>query len=202
MPKTFLLSGSHRASAESLKVTRFIEQAILRAFPGRETFLYSLSENPIPLWDENEGGASDEHWAEPARHLGEADSLVVVCPEWNGMVTSGVKNFLHLAGADLVGHKAGLIVTVSASDNGVYPVSELRMNGTKNNRLCWIPEHLIIRQVGKVWNGEEPDPAVKSDAYLRKRLNYCLKLLDAYGHALTTVRESGLVDHQAFPNGM
>lgn len=202
MSKTFLLSGSHRAEAESLKVTRFVEQAIQRAFPSRETFLYSLSGNPLPLWEENEGGVADDLWAEPARHLAEADSLVVVCPEWNGMATSGVKNFLHLAGADLVGHKPGLLISVSASDNGVYPISELRMSGTKNNRLCWLPEHLIVRRVGTMFNGAEPNPEDKLDAYLRKRLDYCLTLLDAYAKGLSAVREAGLVDHETYPNGM
>ncbi|MCC5790117.1 MAG: NAD(P)H-dependent oxidoreductase [Opitutales bacterium] len=198
--KTFIINGSHRKEAESLKTAKFIQQTLSSMLPERETYVFSLSENPLSLWDETQGGPNPDQWEEPSRHLKEADSLIVVCPEWNGMVTAGLKNFLHFCGTDLVGHKAGYIVTVSASDNGAYPVAELRMNGTKNNRLCWIPEHLIVRQVGEVFNG--PEAAGKSDAYLRKRLQYGLRILDAYAKTLTPIRDGDLIDHEAFPNGM
>ena len=198
--KTFIVSGSHRKEAESLKTAKFIQKTLSQTVPERESYLFSLSENPLSLWDEEQGGPNPEQWAEASRHLQESDSLVVVCPEWNGMVTSGLKNFLHFCSADLVGHKAGYIVTVSASDNGAYPVAELRMNGAKNSRLCWIPEHLIVRKVGSVFNEEEA--AGDTDAYLRQRLQYGLKVLDSYALALTGIRKSGIIDHESFPNGM
>ena len=46
------------------------------------------------------------------------------------------------------------------------------------------------------------EPVSEDDRYLRERIDYAAKLLLAYGRALTTVREAGLVDHARFPNGM
>jgi azobenzene reductase len=114
-----------------------------------------------------------------------------------------VKNFLLNCSAAEVGHKPGLIVTVSASRGGSYPVAELRMSGTKNNRLCWIPEHVIIHHAGQ--NLNEPDGTAglgKEDEMQRQRLRYALRVLAEYGQSLRQVRASGVVDHQTFKSGM
>ena len=97
----------------------------------------------------------------------------------------------------------GLIVAVSASRGGSYPVAELRMSGTKNNRLCWIPEHVIIQHAEQNLNTPDGSPDIgKEDAMQRKRLRYALRLLAEYGQALKLVRASGAVDHKTFPSGM
>jgi hypothetical protein len=118
------------------------------------------------------------------------------------MATSGIKNFLHLCRHDTVGHKPALLVSVSAGINGAYPIAELRMTGGKNNRLCFIPEHVIVRNVGSVLNGPQPADDNRHDASIRERLDYALQVLIRYGHALATVRTSGVIDHRRFPNGM
>ncbi|TVR47468.1 MAG: NADPH-dependent oxidoreductase [Puniceicoccaceae bacterium] len=198
----FILSGSHREKAESLKVARFLQAKLEREHAGVSTFLYSLSNNPLPLWTEDEGGAPGDLWDPIAAELKRADALIVVCPEWNGMATSGTKNFLHLAGVGLVGHKPALAVAVSAGVGGAYVIAELRMSGYKNNRLCWLPEHLIIRGVGKVFNRPEPDESGKEDRYLHGRAGYALRLLVEYGKALRAVRATGVIDHEKYGNGM
>lgn len=201
--KFFVLSGSHRAEAQSLKVANYVQAALPQEVPGAEVFLYSLSNNPLPLWDEASGGAPDELWAPISRELQAADALVVVSPEWSGMATPGVKNFLLNCTAGEVGHKPGLIVAVSAGRGGSYPVAELRMSGTKNNRLAWLPEHVLVQNVEGSLN--TPDGAAelaKEDATIRARLRYALRLLGAYAQALRAVRASGVVDHKTFRNGM
>ncbi|MBA3848624.1 MAG: NADPH-dependent oxidoreductase [Opitutus sp.] len=201
--KYFVLSGSHRAEAQSLKVARYVQAALPQEAPGAEVFLYSLSGNPLPLWDEASGGAPDELWGPISRELKAADALVVVTPEWNGMATPGVKNFLMNCAVDEVGHKPGLIVSVSAGRGGTYPVAELRMSGTKNNRLVWIPEHVIVQHAESNLNAPDGSPALaKEDATIRARLRYALRLLGAYGRALGGVRASGVVDHKTFRSGM
>ncbi len=200
--RAFILSGSHRAEAQTLKVARYI-QGRLAATPGTENFLYSLSGNPLPLWDEASGGAPDELWDPISRELQAADALVVVTPEWGGMATPGVKNFLLNCTAGEIGHKPGLIVTVSATRGGSYPVAELRMSGTKNNRLAWIPEHVIVHHAESNLNA--PDGAAdlaKEDQLIRARLGYALRLLAEYSKALHGVRASGVIDHKTFRSGM
>lgn len=201
--KFFVLSGSHRAEAQSLKVANYVKTVLTRSHPGAEVFLYSLSGNPLPLWDEASGGAPDEIWDPISRELKAADALVVVTPEWSGMATPGVKNFLLNCTADEIGHKPGLIVTVSASRGGSYPVAELRMSGTKNNRLAWIPEHVIVQHVEANLNSPDGTAGLaKEDTTIRQRLQYALRVLAAYGEALKGVRASGVVDHQTFRSGM
>ena len=199
----FILNGSHRAEAQSLKVANYVQAVLTREHPGAETHLYSLSGNPLPLWDETTGGAPDALWGPISAELKAADALVVLTPEWSGMATPGVKNFLLNCTADEIGHKPGLIVTVSASRGGSYPVAELRMSGTKNNRLCWIPEHVLIHHAEQNLNAADGSPDMgKEDAMQRKRLRYALRLLEEYGKALKQVRASGVVDHKTFRSGM
>jgi hypothetical protein len=79
----------------------------------------------------------------------------------------------------------------------------LRMSGFKNNRLMWIPEHVIFLHF--VENLNAPDAAQglsKEDSFLRKRLRYALRLLEEYGKALKQVRASGVIDHKTFKSGM
>ncbi|HVT73846.1 MAG TPA: NAD(P)H-dependent oxidoreductase [Lacunisphaera sp.] len=200
--KFFVLSGSHRPAAQSLKVARYVETVLKREHAGAEVHLYSLAGNPLPLWDDATGGAPDELWNPIAAELKAAAALVVVTPEWGGMATPGVKNFLLNCTADEIGHKPGLIVTVSASRGGSYPVAELRMSGTKNNRLVWIPEQVIVQHAEQNLNAPEGAELAKEDATIRARLRYALRLLAEYAKALALVRASGVVDHKTFRSGM
>ena len=128
---------------------------------------------------------------------------MIVTPEWGGMATPGVKNFLLNCTAGEIGHKPALIVTASATRGGSYPVAELRMSGYKNNRLAWIPEHVIVHHVRENFNLPDGAPELsKEDTLLRARLRYALKILEQYGRALAHVRASGVIDHQTFKSGM
>jgi NAD(P)H-dependent FMN reductase len=201
--KCFLLCGSHRAESQSMKVTRYLAAALPQEVPGATAAVRSLGGNPLPLWDEAHGGAPDALWEPISRDLQAADALVVVTPEWSGMATPGVKNFLLNCTAAEVGHKPGLIVSVSAGRGGSYPVAELRMSGTKNNRLAWLPEHVLVQHVEASLNAPDGAPDIgREDAAIRARLRYGLRLLGAYARALADVRASGVVDHKAFRNGM
>ncbi len=201
--KFFILSGSHRREAQSLKVANYVKSVLIREHTGAEVFLYSLSGNPLPLWDEATGGAPDELWDPISAELKAAEALVIVSPEWSGMATPGVKNFLLNCTADEVGHKPALIVTVSATRGGSYPVAELRMSGYKNNRLTWLPEHVIVQHVEQNLNAPDGTADLaKEDAIIRKRFRYALRLLEEYGKALRQVRTSGVVDHKTFRSGM
>ena len=201
--KFFILSGSHRAEAQSLKVANYLKAVLLAEHKGASVFLYSLSGNPLPLWDEANGGAPDALWDPISAELTAADALIIVTPEWSGMATPGVKNFLLNCTASEVGHKPALIVAVSAGRGGSYPVAELRMSGYKNNRLCWLPEHLIVQHVDSSLNAADGTEGLsKEDAAIRQRAHYNLRLLAEYAKALAAVRASGVVDHKTYRNGM
>jgi hypothetical protein len=119
------------------------------------------------------------------------------------MAPAGLKNFFLLwAGGGELAHKPALLVSVSASDNGADPIAELRMSSYKNSRLCYLPEHLIVRQVKSVFNEDTSENDEESHSYLSGRLDYCLDMLGEYATALRQVRASGKVSLEDYPNGM
>lgn len=202
--KLTIISGSHRHDSQSLKVARVV-QRLLEDGICEETALIDLGGNPLPLWDQGvwDGDPKwDEYLPPIKRQLADSDGLVVISPEWHGQVPAGLKNFFLLFGKDVLGHKPALIVTVSAGDGGAYPVAELRMSSYKNSRLCYIPEHVIIRHVESVLNDREEENEARSDTYYRERLAWALGILKEYAHALGQVRASGAAETDKFRNGM
>ena len=203
--KIGIISGSHRINSQSEKVSRFIEKALIDNEQCGDTWLYTLTDNPLPLWEE---GIWDKEpaWEErlnPIREeLQSCDGLVIVAPEWHGQVPAGLKNFFLMVNRFDVGHKPAMIVTVSNGDGGAYPVAELRMSSYKNNRILYIPEHVIVRNVESVLNVDPADNNVGADDYFRERIGWTLDVLLAYAEALKPVRKSGIVLNAKFGNGM
>jgi NAD(P)H-dependent FMN reductase len=202
--KIALISGSHRQHSQSIKVANHIEKAILNKQYATDTFLYSLAGNPLPLWDESiwEG---DEVWqarlAPLSKELSSSDGFVIIAPEYHGQVPAGLKNFFLMWKTEL-SHKPALIVGVSSADGGAYPVAELRMSSYKNNRICYLPEHLIIRDVESVLNEKDDDNNASADEYFRERIDWSLGILKEYAIALKQVRASGVTKTDRFANGM
>ena len=203
--KITIVSGSHRNPSQSIKVARHIQTALLSKDAADSVEIFSLADNPLPLWDQRvwEG---DPEWrallGPLQRQLSESDGFVIVSPEWHGQVPSGLKNFFLLCSAREVGHKPALIVTLSAGDGGTYPVAELRMSSYKNNRICYIPEQIIIRQVEQVLNEDAQNNDPRSDDFYRQRISWSLDILKAYATALKPLRESGVTENEMFKNGM
>jgi len=155
------------------------------------------------MWRESDDAQKDNFesiWPQISDELLACDALVVVAPEWHGMVPPALKNFfLHCDGE--LANKPGLIVGVSAGNGGAYPISELRMSSYKNSRICWIPDHLIVRNVEDVLN-DSSELTTASEGKLRQRAMYCVRLLAEYAKGLSLVRSSGVVDLVAHPFGM
>ena len=202
--KVAIICGSHRDNSQSAKVARHIQNTLQSEY-SEQTWLFDLGGNPLPLWDQGVWDG-DEAWKERLQpikqELADCDALVVVSPEWHGQVPAGLKNFFLLFSKQELGHKPALIVTVSSGDGGAYPVAELRMSSYKNNRLCYIPEHVIVRHVEKVLNEKAEDNDPGADGYFRERISWALNILRQYGLALKQVRESGVTATDKFNNGM
>ena len=203
--KISIMSGSHRVNSQSEKVSRYIQHTLEEQKLCDETWLYLLAGNPLPLWDESIW-ESDPDWAirlgPVSEQLADSDGFVIVSPEWHGQVPAGLKNFFLMWGKGELAHKPALIVTVSSADGGAYPVAELRMSSYKNNRLCFIPEQIIVRHVESVLNADEEKNNADADRYFRERIPYALGVLREYALALDSVRASGAASLQVFKNGM
>lgn len=199
-----IVSGSHRNPSQSEKIGRYIESQ-LQEKNDIEPFLYSLADNPLPLWDQSiwEGDAAWEERLAPLKEqLSKSDAFVFIVPEWHGQAPAGLKNFFLMFNRFELGHKPAYIVAVSSVDGGAYPIAELRMSSYKNNRLCYIPEQLIVRNAEKVFNEDPKDNDESADSYFKARLNWSLDILIGYGNALKSMRDSTQVHHDDFGNGM
>ena len=203
--KVSLICGSHRKVSESAKVSRFIERTVNETKVFDEVFHYNLGGNPLPLWDETfwEDNPKWHKLIDPIRkELVESDALILVSPEWHGAVPAGLKNFLLFWTKGEIAHKPAFIVTLSIVDGGSYPVAELRMSSYKNSRVCYIPEHLIVRYVEKVFNEDPTKNDPSAQEYFVDRLNYDLKLLREYANAFKQIRASGAADLSVYTSGM
>lgn len=204
--KIGIICGSHRNASQSGKISKHIEQELLRQNICQETWLYDLADNPLPLWDEGIW-SGDKEWQERlaplSAQLKSCDGFVVVSPEWHGMAPAGLKNFFLMwtAGGELA-HKPALIVTVSTADGGSYPIAELRMSSYKNSRICYLPEHLIIRYVDTVFNENAKDNNEEAQSYFEARLGYCLDMLGEYSLAFGNIRASGKTSMETYTSGM
>ncbi len=198
--KLAIVSGSHRKNSESHRVSLYLQSVLQKM--GSEASVIDLGGNPLPLWSPElfTDANFKAVWGPMAETLQAADGLIVVSPEWGGMVPAGLKNFFLFCSNRELAHKPGLIVSVSAGIGGTYPVAELRDSSYKNNRLCYIPDHVIVRNVNDVLKGDAP--ASDLDASLRKRIDYSLKTFCKYAEALTVVRAANLLDLENYPYGM
>ena len=203
--KITLVSGSHRLNSQSHKVSAWIKKTLLDEGFCEQAFLLDLAANPLPLWEEKIW-ENDREWqqrlAPLSTELASSDAFVVVCPEWHGMAPAGLKNFFLMWSNGELAHKPALIVTVSSADGGSYPVAELRMSSYKNNRLCYLPEHLIIRYVENVFNEDPATNSKTAQPYFEQRLHYCLTMLKQYGLAFRQIRASGAGNLSDFKSGM
>ena len=202
--RTFILSGSMRPNSQTRKVANFIQHSLSSENLAEESFLLDLGHQPLPLWtkDREKDSAFLETWNPIYSELEKADSLVILSPEWNGMATPGVLNFLLLCDNKILAHKPVLLVGVSNSRGGGTVISELRSYGLKNTFYSAIPEHLIIHNVESMMNNFDLKLGEKDDIYIKNRTIYAIKLLKEYAQALQLVRDSGVINLESYVNGM
>lgn len=205
--KIGIICGSHRQDSQSEKVGRFAARHLEAEGLADATWVFSLAGNPLPFWDEGLG-SGDPRWSDALgdlrAELADCDAYVVVTPEWHGMVPAGLKNFfLLVTGSGELAHKPALIIAVSGgAGGGAYPVAELRMSSYKNSRICYLPEHLIVRNAGRVFNEDALENDPESHPYLAARLDYCLQMLREYALAFRAIRASGKASLEHYRNGM
>jgi NAD(P)H-dependent FMN reductase len=203
--KIGIISGSHRNPSQSEKVARHIEKQLADIFDDIEPWLFTLADNPIPLWEESiweDDPVWNERLADLKQKITDSDGFVIISPEWHGQVPSGLKNFFLMFNRFQLGHKPALIIAVSSADGGAYPVAELRMSSYKNNRICYLPEHVILRNVESILNEDAKDNDERADGYFRERIDWALGILRGYSIALKDMRASTEIFHDKFGNGM
>ncbi len=208
--KFAIISGSHRPNGNSGRIAHHIEGQLKAS--GKDTYVLNLATTELPFWDEGLWGAEglstkwEKLWNPIKAELESADAFVVISPEYHGMAPSKLTNFFLLLGNgdSAVAHKPALLVTVSASAGGAYPAAELRGFSTKNNKMVYLPEQLILRNAGELFVPEVKPEHAESNAYLSERLTWLLAMLNDYAEGFKSIRAKGntRVPHPKFANGM
>ena len=191
--KIVIISGSNRRNSQSIRISNIIFKKL--SFLNINVSLLNLEKESFPFWQDDYDNLVSPHkkaFEKTSLLLKDAEGFIFVVPEWGGMVPSQVKNIFLLASNNELAHKPGLIVSLSESMGGAYPIAELRSFSYKNTKICWIPEHVIIRKVKEFF----PD----TDERLDSRLDYSCKMLVEYSKALKRVRN--IADLKIFKNGM
>ena len=198
-----IIVGSHRKDSQSAKVARFLASQ-LTSLGDHSCWICDLGKDPLPLWDE-EIGSDAPQWSglkALTEKIDAADAFIIIAPEWHGMVPAALKNFFLVCSGASFAHKPALPVGVSVGPGGTYPINELRTSSYKNNRLCYLPEHLIVRNCMVVMNEDASENDESEHSYISERSLYCMRQLIAYADALAQVRASGAADLTPYPNGM
>lgn len=210
--KIALISGSHRPAGNTGRIAKQVEKLLQKQ--GHSTYMLDLATTELPFWDEGQWGVEGAAtapatwqtvWNPIAAELTAADAYIILAPEYHGMAPSRLTNFFLLLGnSDIVAHKPALLISVSASVNGVYPVSELRSYSFKNNRMVYLPEHLIIRNASEIFIDTIKSEHQATHDYLSERLDWLLLMLADYAEGFKAIRAKGntKVPTPKFANGM
>lgn len=202
-----IISGSHRPTGNSPRIARYIEKQLHAQ--GHTTYLLDLSQSELPFWDEGMWGAAplaekwQTLWQPVAAELAKAEAFIIISPEYHGMVPSKLTNFFLLCGnGSGLEHKPALAISVSAGVGGTYPITELRAFSAKNNRMVYMPEHLIIRTAGEMFLDEVKPEHATANSIVTERLTWLLGLLEDYTQAFKTIRAAGHTANAKFVSGM
>lgn len=190
--------ASHQKKSNSLKVANYIDHLLNLQDKSQ---VVDLRDADLPVWTPEVFESDDvaARWKKIDSILKASDGFVFVTPEYGGMAAPILKNFFLFAGSSQLSHKPGLLVSVSIGLGGSYPIAELKMSSTKNNRLCYVPDHVIVRYAGNVLN--EKEAVDDSDKVTRSRIADGIQTLRAYTEALLQMRKKNTLSSE-FPNGM
>ena len=198
-----ILSGSTRKNSQSLKSANYIKNMLCKHKKTAYVETVCLNELKLPFWDEcywDDDLEKPQAWNELSKKFVKADGIILIVPEWDGMAPPALKNIFNFASQGELFHKPCLIVSVSSGVGGTYPVVELRISSYKNSRLCYLPEHVILRNIGSYLNGEHPE--TDEEIQVIKRLQYALDILEAYVKGFITIRKEKVIKQGLINYGM
>ena len=198
--KISIIAASHRTDSQSKRISKFIENNLVKLETDLDVYSLDLAGTRLPLWSpdkKNGKGIWGEVWKSISDNLNKSDGFILVVPEYGGMATPAAKNIFLLCGNGEFAHKPGLIVSVSSGNGGAYPIAELRSSSYKNTHIMWIPENIIIRNVEEFNPGDHGDNIPK---WMETRIEYVLNLFIAYASNMKPLRK--IINRKDFGNGM
>jgi len=122
--KLLIISGSQRHSSQSAKVANYISST---SEGYKDVSHIELCKYSLPFWDGDQDSIENDAspWTLIRHKIHAADALVLITPEWGGVATPMLKNFLLMCDQQDTAHKPALLVSVVSGINGAYPIAEL-----------------------------------------------------------------------------
>lgn len=194
-----IVCGSQR-SGQSAFLMNYLKEVCINAEIS-EVNTINLFERKIKFWDEevwSKGKDWDTNWNAISEELSNSQGIIILAPEYGGMVPPILKNFFLLCSQNELAHKPALLVGVSSGINGAYPIMELRGSSYKNNKICFMPDHLIIREVEDFISNPESEKFIR----INERIKYSINMLKIYTEAFNQIRSNAEVFLPKFKYGM
>ncbi|WP_286262164.1 NAD(P)H-dependent oxidoreductase [Thalassotalea atypica] len=205
-----LVSSSQRENSKSFEVSKYLQTNILNTMEGIKSSILDLSQYPF-LLDHYGTGRDDQislanNKDEVLAQLYACDAVVVIVPEWGGMIPPTLVNLLLLsangsANGLPLGHKPAFAIGVSASGGGSNPISLLKGYAAKNSHLTWLPLHAIIQNVGDFLVQTWAPTLDNRYSQVQSRLLVGLKSLIIYSKQLASIRNELLELSKKHPYG-
>ncbi len=198
--KISLISTSHRKKSESNRIREILDTNLKSKKQNIKTFNLDFAKEKLPIWSsekKEKKGFWGKKWDYISDELKSSDGFIFVVPEYGGMATPNAKNFFLICGEGELAHKPGLLVAISSGNGGAYPISELRSSSYKNTHIMWIPENIIIRNVGQFFPGKH---GVLIPDWLDDRINYNLDLILEYSKCMKPLKK--IINRKDYGNGM
>ena len=194
-----IITWSQHTDSQSAKVANYCSKQL--AWLWMKTSIIDLWKNHLPYYDEQHNPDSDlwtTMWKPYHDMLLASDGIIVISPERWWMVPWALKNFFLWCNDNELAHKPWLLIGVSSWTWWAYPIAELRMSSYKNTKICYMPDHVIVRNVTKVLNGEQTEESQR----IEKRINTSLETLVAYMKWFALIRQEGIIQANPMPYGM
>jgi len=193
-----IISASQRDDSNSFKLSESIKNNVFDDQSNLTSSILDISQYPF-LLDHYGYGRNDNKQLQSDKdtvlsQLYACDAVVIVVPEWGGMIPPALVNLLLLcangsASGLPLGHKPAFAIGLSTSAGGSNPISLLKAYAAKNTHLTWLPLHAIVHNVEDFialpWTPENTDRV----SQVQSRISTGLKALEIYANTLKPVRE-------------
>lgn len=192
-----IVSGSQRKCGQSTLVAQRLLELAKTIFDSQIDIL-ELADYPELLWKDQPNKTEIEAITRLRKVVSSADAFAIISPEYGGMAPPLLKNFFLQSTVDEIGYKPAFLIATSAGQGGAYPIFELRGSAFKNNKIVFIPDQVIIRNVDKFNN--DGDYQFRNQIYTR--LLNGLNTLHLFGRALLSERNKMININSTYSYGM
>jgi len=173
--KISIISSSTRNGRVSHRIALALEKAINST--GNEVSIVDLNEVNLPPFEEriNILEKPDPKLLDLKEELMKTEAFLFLTPEYNGGISSGLKNFIDVFAKDPFKHKAVGVVTGSAGAmGGIRAAYQLQQTVLSIHGF----PHPSMLTVGKMAEALDEKGNIISDSYAKKQAEFLEDFLD------------------------